>query len=200
MTLKLGLTGGIGSGKSTVAATLSHLGAVVLDADAISRQASAAGGAAIPAITQIFGPGFIASNGSLDRNAMRSLIFSDAGNKAKLEAIIHPIVGQEMGLLERQAIASRCPLLVFDIPLLVESRHWRQRLDLVTVVDCEIETQIQRVIQRSSWSRMQVQQVVTAQASRALRLSSADVVIYNEGIDIHTLEQQVRQWAHRFGL
>jgi dephospho-CoA kinase len=200
MTLKLGLTGGIGSGKSTVATMLSRLGATVLDADAMSRQASAAGGAAIPAIAQIFGTEFISADGSLNRDAMRSLIFSNPDTKAKLEAIIHPIVGQKMSLLEQQAIASGQPWLVFDIPLLVESPHWRPRLDLVMVVDCEMETQIQRVMQRSGWSREQVQQVVTAQAGRALRLSAADVVIYNEGIDIHTLEQQVEQWAHRFGL
>jgi dephospho-CoA kinase len=200
MTLKLGLTGGIGSGKSTVAAMLTRLGATVLDADAMSRQASAAGGAAISAIAQTFGTAFIAGDGSLNRDAMRKLIFTDPATKAKLEAIIHPIVGQQMGLLERQAIASACHLLVFDIPLLVESPRWRPRLDLVMVVDCEMETQIQRVMQRSGWSREQVQQVVTAQASRVLRLSAADVVICNEGIDIHTLELQVRQWAHRFGL
>jgi dephospho-CoA kinase len=200
MALKLGLTGAIGSGKSTVAAILSRLGATVLDADAVSRQASAAGGAAIPAIAQTFGAGFIAADGSLQRDAMRALVFTDPSAKARLEAIIHPIVGQQMGLLEQQAIASACPLLVFDIPLLVESPRWRPRLDLVMVVDCELETQIQRVMQRSGWSREQVQQVVTAQASRALRLSAADVVIYNDGIDIHTLERQVQQWAHRFGL
>ena len=200
MTLKLGLTGGIGSGKSTVAAMLARLGATLLDADAVSRQASAAGGAAIPVISQMFGAEFIASDGSLNRDAMRSLVFTDPGAKARLEAIIHPIVGREMGLLEQQAVASGCRLLVFDIPLLVESPRWRPRLDLVMVVDCEPETQIQRVMQRSGWSREQVQQVVTTQAGRALRLSAADVVIYNEGIDIHTLEQQVQQWAHRFGL
>ncbi len=200
MPLKLGLTGGIGGGKSTVAAILSGLGATVLDADAVSRQASAAGGAAIPAIAQTFGAGFIAADGSLDRDAMRALVFTDPGAKARLEAIIHPIVGQEMGRLEQQALAADCTLLVFDIPLLVESSRWRSRLDLVMVVDCEMETQIQRVMHRSGWRREQVQQAVTAQASRTLRLSAADVVIFNEGIDIHALEQLVRQWAHRFGL
>jgi dephospho-CoA kinase len=200
MPLKLGLTGGIGSGKSTVAAILARLVATVLDADAVSRQASAAGGAAIPAISQAFGSTFIAADGSLNRDAMRALIFTDASAKARLEAIIHPIVGQQMGLLEQQAMATACPLLVFDIPLLVESPRWRHRLGLVMVVDCDVETQIQRVMQRSAWSREQVQQAMNAQAGRALRLRAADVVICNEGIDIHTLEQQVRQWARRFGL
>jgi dephospho-CoA kinase len=200
MTLKLGLTGGIGSGKSTVAAILSRLGATVLDADAVSRQASAAGGAAIPAISQAFGAQFIAADGSLDRDAMRALIFADTSAKAKLEAIIHPVVGQQISLLEQQALATACPVLVFDIPLLVESPRWRPRLGLVMVVDCGVETQIRRVMQRSGWSREQVQQAVTAQASRELRLSAADVVICNEGIDIHTLERLVQQWAHRFGL
>lgn len=200
MTLKLGLTGGIGSGKSTVAAVLAQLGANVLDADAVSRQTSAAGGVAIPAIAQTFGAGLIAADGSLNRDAMRSLIFTDPSAKARLEAIIHPLVGQEMGRLEHLALDAACPFIVFDIPLLVESPRWRPRLDCVMVVDCESETQILRVIKRSGWSRTQVQQAVTAQASRTLRLSAADVVIYNDGIDIHTLELQVRQWAHRFGL
>ena len=200
MPLKLGLTGGIGSGKSTVAAVLSGMGATVLDADAISRQASGIGGAAIPAIVHSFGAEFVAADGSMNRDAMRRLIFTDPATKARLEAIIHPIVALELGALERQAVAAACPLLVFDIPLLVESPRWRPRLDRVMVVDCEIETQIQRVIQRSGWSREQVQQVVSVQAPRTVRLSAADVVICNEGIDIHTLEQQVRQWARRFGL
>ncbi len=200
MTLKLGLTGGIGSGKSTVASMLGHLGATVLDADAISRQTSAVGGAAIPAISQVFGADFIGLDGSLNRDAMRNLIFTDPGAKTQLEAIIHPLVGLEMGRLEQQALASGCPLLVLDIPLLVESSRWRPRLDLVLVVDCESETQIRRVMQRSAWSRAQVQQAVLAQASRQLRLSAADVVICNDGIDIPALELQVQQWARRFGL
>jgi dephospho-CoA kinase len=200
MSLKLGLTGGIGSGKSTVAAILARLGATVLDADAVSRQATAVGGLAIPAIAQTFGARFIAADGSLRRDAMRALVFTDPSAKARLEAIIHPIVGQQMGQLEQEALASACPLLVFDIPLLVESPRWRPRLDLVMVIDCELETQIRRVMRRSSWSREQVQQAVTAQASRAVRLSAADVVICNEGIDIRTLEQHAQQWAHRFGL
>jgi dephospho-CoA kinase len=137
---------------------------------------------------------------SLDRDAMRSLIFADPSAKMRLEAIIHPMVGEEMGRLEQQALMAGRPMLVFDIPLLVESSRWRPRLDWVMVVDCDSETQIQRVIKRSGWSRAQVQQTMTAQASRTLRLSAADVVIYNDGIDIRTLEQQVRQWAHRFGL
>jgi dephospho-CoA kinase len=200
MPLKLGLTGGIGSGKSTVASMLGRLGAAVLDADAVSRQASAAGGAAIAAIAQAFGAAFVAADGGLNRDAMRALVFAESSAKAKLEAIIHPIVGQQMGQLEQQALAKGCSLLVFDIPLLVESPRWRPRLDLVMVVDCETETQAQRVIQRSGWSREQVQQVIFAQASRALRLSAADVVICNEGINIHQLGQQVDQWASRFGL
>jgi dephospho-CoA kinase len=200
MLTKLGLTGGIGSGKSTVAAILSRLGATVLDADAVSRQATAAGGAAIPAISRAFGADFIAPDGSLERAVMRELIFSDPSAKARLEAIIHPIVSQQMRRLEQQALDTPCLLLVFDIPLLVESSRWRPRLDLVMVVDCEIETQIQRVMQRSAWQREQVLQAVTAQASRALRLSAADVVICNEGIDIHALERPVQQWARRFGL
>jgi dephospho-CoA kinase len=187
----MGLTGGIGSGKSTVAAMFARLGAHVIDADAVSRQTTTAGGIAMPAIAKVFGASFVASDGGLDREAMRKHIFSMPATKAQLEAIIHPLVGQEIKRLEQTAVASGSQLVVFDIPLLVESTHWRPRLDLVLVVDCDAETQIQRVMQRSGWPRAQVQQAIAAQADRALRLAAADIVIFNQGLDIQALEQQV---------
>jgi dephospho-CoA kinase len=200
MAYQLGLTGGIGSGKSTVARMFTARGARVIDADAVSRQATAAGGAAMPAIERAFGPAMLAADGSLNRDTMRKLIFQDPAAKAQLEAIVHPIIGQEMDRQRQQADATGSPLIVWDIPLLVESPRWRPQLDSVLVVDCTPETQIQRVMARSGWPRAQVEQAITAQASRSLRLSAADAVICNDHIDLATLEQQVRAIAARFGL
>jgi dephospho-CoA kinase len=200
MTIRLGLTGGIGSGKSTVATMFARLGADVIDADAVSRQTTAAGGAAMQAISKVFGASFVAADGGLNREAMRKHIFSTPSSKAQLEAIIHPLVGQEIKRLEQTAVASGSQLIVFDIPLLVESTHWRPRLDLVLVVDCDPETQIQRVMQRSGWPRAQVLQAIAAQADRALRLAAADIVIFNQGLDIQALEQQVQACMRQIGL
>jgi dephospho-CoA kinase len=200
MTIQLGLTGGIGSGKSTVAKIFAHCGATVIDADAVSKQTTAAGGAAIPAIEREFGPELVTADGSLHRDAMRTLIFNEPDAKAKLEAIIHPLVGQEIEHLTQRALAAASALIVFDIPLLVESSRWRPQLDLVMVVDCEVGTQISRVMQRSGWSREQTQQVVQAQATREQRLCAADIVICNEAIDLHQLDLQVQECARRFGL
>jgi dephospho-CoA kinase len=200
MTIKLGLTGGIGSGKSTVAAILMHCGATIIDADAVSRQTTAISGAAMPAIAREFGTALVAPDGSLDRTAMRALVFGDPAAKTRLEAIIHPLVAQEIQRLSQLALSAACPLLVFDIPLLAESTRWRPQLDLVMVVDCSTETQIQRVMRRSGWTREQTEQVISAQATRAQRLSVADIVICNEAIAIPQLELEVRNCAHRFGL
>jgi dephospho-CoA kinase len=200
MTIKLGLTGGIGSGKSTVASMLLRCGATVIDADAVSRQTTATSGAAMPAIAREFGAALVASDGSLNRDAMRTLVFNDPAAKACLESIIHPLVGQEIQRLTQLALTTGSPLLVFDIPLLVESSRWRPQLDLVMVVDCSAEIQIQRVMQRSGLMREQIEQVIHAQATRAQRLSAADIVICNEAIDIPQLEWRVRECARRFGL
>ena len=194
---RLGLTGGIGSGKSTVAQMLAALGATVIDADAIARSVTASGGAAIPLIREAFGPELIAADGSLDRNRMRELAFADAGARKRLEAIVHPLVGQETA---RQAAAAQGPLLVYDIPLLVEGGHWRARLDRVLVVDCSPETQISRVVQRSGLTPEAVRQVIAAQASREQRLAAADLVIFNDGLTIDELRAQVREIGQRFGL
>jgi dephospho-CoA kinase len=194
---RLGLTGGIGSGKSTVAQMLAALGAAVIDADAIARSVTASGGAAIPLIREAFGPELIAADGSLDRTRMRELAFADAGARKRLEAIVHPLVGQETA---RQAAAAQGPLLVFDIPLLVEGGHWRARLDRVLVVDCTPETQVSRVVQRSGLTPDAVRQVIAAQASREQRLAAADLVIFNDGLTIDELRAQVREIGQRFGL
>lgn len=193
--LRIGLTGGIGSGKSTVAAMLAALGATVVDADAISRASTAAGGAAIEPIRQAFGDAFITPAGALDRDRMRARVFSDADAKARLEAIVHPLVRAE---IDRRIAACTADAIVLDLPLLVESTAWRQRCDRVWVVDCAPQTQIRRVMARNGWPREQVLAVLAQQASRAQRLAAADVVIDNDDVDLDTLRERVRRaWDAR---
>lgn len=197
---KLGLTGGIGSGKSTVAAMLAELGAAVMDADAISRGLTAPGGQAIDAVRRTFGDAFITPAGAMDRDRMRALVYAHPDTRVQLESILHPLVGQEIWREAGMAEAKGHTCLVFDVPLLVESRHWRERVDQILVVDCSTETQIARVQARSGLSRAQVESILAAQASRAQRLAVADHVILNDGITLETLRQQVRALAPGFGL
>ncbi len=197
---RLGLTGGIGSGKSTVAAMLGAMGAAVVDADAISRATTAAGGAAISAIAQRFGPSFVTAEGALNRDAMRELVFADASARQVLEAIVHPLVQSETRRQAEAASQAGAVCVVFDVPLLVESTRWRQQVQAILVVDCTEATQVQRVMARSGWTREAVQQVVASQASRLKRLAAADVCLYNEGLTLEELASQVRQAAQRFGL
>jgi dephospho-CoA kinase len=199
--LRLGLTGGIGSGKSTVAGFLAEAGATILDADAISRSVTQAGGRAIPALLAEFGEEMITPEGALNRDAMRSLVFSNPNSKRQLEGIIHPLVGQILQEQTQTAIEAGAGCLVFDIPLLVESiARWRPQLDRVCVVDCQPETQIQRVMDRSGISRQEVAQIMSQQATRAERLACADVVILNDGIDLAQLKQRVHEMWVSFGL
>lgn len=191
--LRLGLTGGIGSGKSTVATLLANMGAAVIDADAISRAATGRGGSAIDAVRAAFGPSMLTPDGSLDRDQMRALIYSDASAKVRLEAIVHPIVGQTIGDQARLADAAGARCIVFDIPLLVESSHWRTMLHRVLVVDCREDTQIDRVTTRNGLSPDQVRKIIASQAPRNLRLQTADAVIYNDGITIEDLARQVQE-------
>lgn len=192
--LRIGLTGGIGSGKSTVAAEFIACGAELIDTDAIARALTAPGGAALPAIAQAFGPAMIGADGALDRSRMREIAFSDATARRSLEAVLHPMIGAEA---LRRAEASRAPALVFDVPLLVESQHWRARVHRVLVVDCSEDTQVERVMRRSAWSEPAVRAVVAQQASRALRRAAADAVIANETLSLDELREQVRGlWKH----
>ncbi len=198
--VRLGLTGGIGSGKTTVAALFEARGAVIIDADAISRQVTATGGLAITPIADSFGRDYITRDGALDRDRMRQASFSDAQARARLEAIIHPLVAQESAQREAEAIAAGSRAIVFDIPLLVESRRWRQRVDQVLVVDCPPEVQIDRVVARSALSRGEVERIIASQASRQRRLRAADIVIFNAGVSLKNIAAQVEQLAARFGL
>ena len=191
-TLRIGLTGGIGSGKSTVAQMLQARGAAVIDADAIARSVTAAHGAAMPAIAQTFGADFITPDGALDRERMRAHVFGQPQAKQALEAIIHPLVAQETQQQAQAALASGHRTLVFDVPLLVEAGpRWRPQVDLVLVVDCSEETQIQRVLTRNGLSRETVQSIIAAQASRAQKLAAADWVIYNDHLTLEALREQV---------
>lgn len=198
--LRIGLTGGIGSGKSTVARGLVACGAALIDADAISRQLTASGGGAVHELVRRFGPQTITANGAMDRDRMRQLAFSDPSVKKQLEAIIHPLVSQESRRQSDEAMRAGLTCLVFDIPLLVESGRWRQTLDRVLVVDCEESTQIKRVMARNSWPQDLVEKIIAGQATRSKRLAAADICICNEGLSLEDLEQLVRQMAPRFGL
>ncbi|HYD74879.1 dephospho-CoA kinase [Ramlibacter sp.] len=198
--MRIGLTGGIGSGKSTVLQLLSALGAAAIDADAISRASTAAGGAAIPAIGAHFGPDFITADGALDRERMRAHVYAQPQARRELEAIVHPLVGAETARQVEVALTAGARCIVFDIPLLVESGRWRRQVDRVLVVDCLPATQVARVVARSALEPAQVQAIIAAQAPRALRLAAADTVIFNDGLSLAELDVQVRQAARAFGL
>ena len=199
--LRIGLTGGIGSGKSTVSQMLQMRGAAVIDADAIARKLTASHGAAMPAITQTFGATFITSDGALDRERMRAHVFKHPEAKQALEAIIHPLVALTLKAQTQAAMDSGKTCLVFDVPLLVESgERWRRQVDWVWVVDCQTDTQVQRVVQRNQLSPDAIQKIIAQQASRTQRLACADAVIYNDGIDLSQLKQQVREMMACFGL
>ena len=186
--MRIGLTGGIGSGKSTVAALLVQQGAVLIDTDAIARALTGPGGAAMPALRARFGDAIVDAQGALDRERMRALAFADPAAKRTLEAVLHPVIGAEA---ERQAVQAAGAPLVFDVPLLVESGHWRTKVDRVLLVDCSESTQIERVMQRSGWSREAVQRVIASQASRSARRAAADAVIDNDALTLSELAAQV---------
>jgi len=197
---KLGLTGGIGSGKSTVAAILVELGATLIDADAISRALTASGGAALPAITKSFGPSLIKPNGALDRDLMRAKVFADPEAKLQLEAIIHPLVRQELVRQMESAQKAGAACVVCEIPLLVESGHWKPLMDQVLVVDCSEQTQIKRTMARSDMTAQQVQAIIQNQATRAQRLAAADAVVLNDGVSMDELRAELARLAPSFGL
>jgi dephospho-CoA kinase len=191
--LRIGLTGGIGSGKSTVAGMLMRRGAHVIDTDAIARRLTAVGGSAMSSLRTAFGQAICRPDGSLDRAAMRALAFSDPAVKVRLEAVLHPLIGAEA---VSDARAATSAVLVFDVPLLTESQHWRQRVDRVLVIDCSEPTQVERVAQRSGWTRETVASVIASQATRSARRAIADAVIVNDGIDVQALDDAVETLWH----
>ena len=198
---RIGLTGGIGSGKSTVAGMLADRGAAVIDADAISRSLTAAGGRAMAPIAQAFGTHMVDAQGALDRQAMRQEVFRNPASKKQLEAIVHPLVSQITQAQAQEAIDAGRHVLVFDVPLLVESgERWRKQVDRVVVVDCDAETQRQRVVTRSGLALDEIDRIMAQQASRSARLAVADVVIFNQDLPLAELEAKVAQLAANFGL
>ena len=200
-TWRIGLTGGIGSGKSTVAGMLAERGAAVIDADAISRGLTAQGGRAIAEIRRLFGDHLIGPDGAMDRQAMRQRVFADPQALQQLEGIIHPLVAQITHEQVQAAMAQGTRCIVHDIPLLVEAgTRWRMQVDRIVVVDCEPATQRERVIARSGLAAEEVERIIGQQASRQQRLACADLVIFNQGLSLDALRQEVHVAARYFGL
>jgi len=189
----IGLTGGIGSGKSTVAATWVALGATLVDTDAIARTLCAPAGMALPLLRKAFGASIQTTDGGLDRRRMRDMAFADSSVRQRLEGILHPLISEEA---MRQAAAVQ-GAVVFDVPLLAESRLWRERCDCIAVVDCRRETQIARVVSRSGWTPEQVERVISHQASREQRRAMADAVIDNDALTVDALRDEATVlWGH----
>jgi len=186
---RLGLTGGIGSGKTQVANLLADLGASVIDTDLIAHQLTAAGGRAIEPIQKAFGDEVIEASGALNRARMRELVFAEPARRAELEAILHPLIGQTARQEAEQAVGL---YVVFVVPLLVESGRWRRQIDRLCVVDCDQETQIERVQARSGIELVTIQRILAAQATREQRLAVADDVIDNsKTVSLEALKKQV---------
>lgn len=190
---RIGLTGGIGSGKSTVAEHFLRQGCAIVDADAIARSVAHPGGSALPALLAAFGPELVSLEQGLNRAAMRELVFHKPALRVQLESVMRPFILQGIADAAQLAQAdSVTQAIVFDIPLLVENLpQWQPLLDCIVVVDCSPETQIARVLARASssgWTRTQVEGVIAAQATRAARLAAADFVIENEGISLAELQ------------
>ncbi|MFL9879249.1 dephospho-CoA kinase [Herbaspirillum rhizosphaerae] len=190
----IGLTGGIGSGKTTVANLFGELGAAIIDTDAIAHQLTVPGGAAIAAIRTSFGDDFITAEGAMDRAKMRAHVFTDVDARKQLESILHPLIRSETA---RAAAEARGDYLIFVVPLLVESQQWRNRTSRILVVDCSEEVQISRVMQRNAMSRAQVEAIMAAQATRAERLAAADDVIENN-LDTTALIPQIAALYARY--
>lgn len=182
----VGLTGGIGSGKSTVADLFVEAGAGLVDTDAIARELTLADGAAMPALTAEFGSTILANDGALDRAAMRQLAFADPSARSRLEGILHPLI--------RRISAERCqaatePYVILAVPLLVEAGNYRERCDRIVVVDCPESLQIERVMARSGLSADEVKAIMAAQATRQERLAAADDVVVNDADRTKIIEQ-----------
>ena len=192
--LLVGLTGGIGSGKTTVADLFGALGVPLIDTDLIAHALTAPGGAAMAAIAREFGDAVIAADGRLERAAMRALAFADPDARRRLESILHPMIREET---QRRIAAAQGPYAIVVVPLLVESGTWRRWVDRVLVVDCPVEVQVARVIRRSGLAPSQVEAIIAAQASRAQRLAAADDVLDNGG-EADALPDQVRALHERY--
>lgn len=188
----VGLTGGIGSGKTTVANMFAERGAAVIDTDAIAHQLTAANGIAIAPIIAEFGSAFIDASGAMDRAKMRAHVFSDAAAKQRLESILHPLIRAETASAAEHAEGA---YVIFVVPLLIESGNWTQRVKRILVVDCDERVQLHRVMQRNALNQSQVQAIMATQATRQQRLQAADDVIINNGAPAALLPQVARLHA-----
>jgi len=195
MTYVVGLTGGIGSGKSAVADLFAARGVNVVDADAVAHALTKSGGGAMPAIRAEFGDDVADGDGALDRAAMRARVFADPSARKRLEAILHPMIREESE--RRLAAGADAPYAILMVPLLVESGNYRERVDRIAVVDCAEATQIARVMSRNGLSREEVERILAAQATRAERLAAADDVIDNDGA-LAALAPQVERLHSRY--
>jgi len=183
----VGLTGGIGSGKSAAADEFARLGASVVDTDVIARELTERDGAALPHIKSLFGEAFVTAGGAMDRDAMRQRVFSDPAAKQALEGLLHPMIRAEA---ERRTAAARGPYVVQVVPLLLESGDYRRRVARVAVVDAPEDVQVKRVMARSALPEGEVRRIMAQQTSRAARLAAADDVIDNAGT-LDALRRQV---------
>lgn len=186
----VGLTGGIGAGKTLASNAFASLGVPVIDTDLISHALTAPNGLAIDAIHQKFGDELFNDAGQLDRAKMRELVFKDAQKRQALEAIMHPLIAQVA--MASIAQHSDAPYVILAVPLLAESPAWLSRCDRVLLIDCEVETQIERVMARSGLSREQTQAIIMSQASREARKAIANEVIVNESTPEHVTQQVTR--------
>ena len=193
--LRVGLTGGIGSGKSSVAAYFTELGAPVIDTDVIAHQLTASEGAALPAIRTAFGEQALRADGAMDRVTMRRRIFSDEGERKKLEAILHPLILQRVQ--QQLTFLKQAPYALVVVPLLVETGGYRGLLDRILVVDCAETQQINRVMARNGLNPDETKAIIAAQASREKRLAAADDVLNNQG-ERAALQEQVRLLHHKY--
>jgi dephospho-CoA kinase len=190
--LRIGLTGGIGAGKSEVSRRLASYGAMVIDADAVAREVVAPGTAGLAEVASAFGPDVVHGDGTLDRARLAELVFADEGLRRKLNAIVHPRIRERMAELERQA--GDVPVIVHDVPLLAENRL-AGSYDLVVVVDVPARVQLERLARERGMPRAQAEARMHAQASREDRLAVADIVVDNSG-SLAELDREVGDlWA-----
>jgi len=190
----VGLTGGIGCGKSAAAHEFARLGAAVVDTDVIARELTAAGGAAAAHVKAMFGDAFMRPDGAMDREAMRKRVFSDPAAKRALESLLHPMIREES---QRRIASAPGPYVVHVVPLLIESPDYRRRVDRVLVVDCPEAVQVERVRGRSGLAEAEVRSIIAQQAARAARLAAADDVIDNGG-SLEALRRQVAALDERY--
>lgn len=190
----VGLTGGIGSGKSAAAAEFGRLGAEVIDTDAIAHELTAPGGAAIAGVRGLFGDQVIGPDGAMDRVKMRAKVFADAGARIRLETFLHPLIREES---QRRIAAARSPYVIHMVPLLVEARNYRGGYERIAVVDCPEEMQVRRVVSRGGIAEDEVRRIMAAQVPRAVRLAAADDVIDNGGPP-DALRKQVQDLHSRY--